>query len=457
MVLITLDALRADVLDPTLTPHLAALAGRAEWAGTAIASTSWTAPSMATLFTGLQPWSHGVLHPGRARVPDDLTTLAEAFAAAGFPTAAYRSNHWLEEGFGHAQGYGVFRRMGHGGGRAAGHLASLDGGPQFLWVHVLPPHAPYRNHAAFAARLGDDVPADLPKAVHPVELEPWYDPAVPLPAAERDRFWALYRSNVAWADHLLGELLTALDASGQRDETLLVVTADHGEEFGEHGQMAHGGNLGRRLVEVPLLVDLPRGFGGRLAVAETERPGLERLYATLVEAVGAEVPAVQGARSPAPGLWSQAARPVLSELYLGNGVNEYSLVDGDWQLLWRSRFAPAEDDYYRARLAMLGARPQPPPSEKPQVVFDRLEHAFDRARPLTGALGEPELRLVRWTAGGVEEVDDPRRRDAMARALRAAWRERNGDEVPPGRHRPEARQEMDEKAIEELRALGYVG
>ena len=65
---------------------------------------------------------------------------------------------------------------------------------------------------------------------------------------------------------MLGRLLAALKHSGQWDKTLLVVTADHGEEFKENGQIAHGGNLGRVLVEVPLVIKLPKGFARKLAI-----------------------------------------------------------------------------------------------------------------------------------------------------------------------------------------------
>jgi hypothetical protein len=91
------------------------------------------------------------------------------------------------------------------------------------------------------------------------QLEPFFDPATPLPPGLRRRILAMYRLNAAAGDERLGELLRALRASGQWDRTLIVVTSIHGEEIGEHGQVLHGGNLGRAGLEVPLVIKLPQG------------------------------------------------------------------------------------------------------------------------------------------------------------------------------------------------------
>jgi arylsulfatase A-like enzyme len=448
VVLVTFDALRVDAVTPRLMPHFSRFLEEADWGGTGVAASSWTAPSMGSLFTGLQPWRHGVLHPGRPRLVDELHTLPEAMAAAGLATAAYRSNHWLEGKFGYRQGFEEFRAFGSGG-RAAGHLASLDGSPVFLWAHILPPHAPYLRHEQYLDRL-DDPPAELPPRVRPQDLEPFYDPATPLPAETRRVFEALYRLHAAWADEQLGRLLDALRRSGQYDRSVIVVTTDHGEEFGEHGQIGHGGHLGRELVEVPLAVRLPRGFGGEIAVPEDARPGLVRLYATLVEAVGGEVPPLA-----APSLFRAGARPELVELYLGNGTNEMALVDGDLQLRWASRFAPAEREYFPARLIVLGGTPATPPAERPAAIFERLETAFRGTRALAGAGEPPALELVRWAGAfpRTEPVEEPALRDRLARALKAAWTERNGPDATSGEG---AGVELDDEDLEKLRSLGYI-
>jgi hypothetical protein len=263
----------------------------------------------------------------------------------------------------------------------------------------------------------------------------------------------MYRFNVAWADQLVGRLVAALRASGQWDRTLLVVTADHGEEFEEHGQSGHGGNLGRPLVEVPLIVKLPRDWPGPpLTLAAGARPATARLRATLVEAAGGV--AEQGT---APSLFHAAPEGVLSELYLGNGVNRVSWVEGDLQLLWESRFAPPQPDYYRARLVSLGAAPPSPPPLPLAELTRRLEEAFAAVPPLAGRPDEPPvLALWRWTAGGVEPLDDARRRRELAGRLRAAWTAANGPDRARGKARGPGRELTPEEEAE-MKALGYAG
>src|SRR6185295_8178722 len=330
------------------------------------------------------------------------------------------------------------------------HLAELQGGPDFVWIHILPPHAPYFRRDPLLDRL-DEIPPDLPRQVKPLDLEPYYDPAVDLPPEKERVFRAMYELNAAWADHVLGLLLAALRKSGQWDKTFLVVTSDHGEEFGEHGQIAHGGNLGHVLVEVPLVIKLPAGFPRKLAIEPGRRTANVRVASTLIEAAG-------GKPQPgaAPSFFQRFEKGALSELYIGNGVNRFSLVSGDLPPLWESRFAPAEPEYYRARYEGLGGHPVPPLTEPGKAIFGRLEKEFAAALPLTGKRdAPPRMTLWRWTPKGIAQVNDSGQVQRMARQLRNAWLAANGSEAPPGRS--VGRQpHLTPKEEEELRALGYV-
>lgn len=467
IVLITLDALRADIAGASgasgaaaadnatrLTPNLEALAGEATWSGRAVAPSSWTVPSMATLFTGLQPWRHGNWGGKRTVLQERLVTLPEALATAGYSGSAFRSNHWLDTAYGYAQGFELFRPF-REGKRARETLRALDGSRQFVWIHILPPHAPYVRREFLVPRLGAEAEG-LPRKLEPIDLEPYFDPARPLPEELRRQAWALYRLNAAWSDEILGHLLAALRDSGQWDRTLLAVTSDHGEEFGEMGQVLHGGNLGRQLIEVPLLVKLPSAFPRPLAIEPGQTVATARLFATLIEAAGAAAPA-----GAAPSLFQQSRAPVLSELYSSNGANLFSLVDGDRQLLWTTRFSPPDPDYYRARLAGLGGKLEPPLAEPAEAVFARLERSFGQAPPLTGgAGGRPELQVWRWQPAGTQPiavpVDDAALADDLARRLRAAWKAANGAESLPAQRESGAQPQLTEEEMAELRALGYV-
>lgn len=435
IVFITFGSLRADVVGGLggvagLTPRLDALIRQADWSGRAIAASSRGGPALASLWTGLRPWQHQVLHSASHLSPD-LLTLAEALKAASYPTAGFPGGPGYAEAQGFAQGFDAYDPNDRGRG-AAESLRRLGDGRRFVWIHIPEPGAPYvlrRRLLPRVAKLGL-LPPELPARIRPMQLEPFFDPGVPLPEGKRRRFWAMYLLNVAWADDKLGRLIDALRASGEWDRTLLVVTADQGEEFGEHGQIGHGGNLGRQLVEVPLVVKLPAGFGRPLRVPRGERVAATRLWATLVEAAGGPVPP-----AAAPSLFRPIAWPALSELYLTNGTNQLSLVEGDWQLLWDSRFAPPEPAYYQARLQALGG-PAPPPgsaarNEEPAAVFGRLQSAFAAAPPLYG-LETPRLTLEHWeTKGGSRAVADPRREAEMARRLAAAWSTFVPDELTP--------------------------
>lgn len=454
IVLITVDALRADVVGalggpPRLTPHLDRLASEATWAGRAVSPSSWTVPAMASLFTGLQPWVTQNWGGGRAVLREELVTLPEALKAQGYRTSAFRTNHWLQKEYGYAQGFDTFQYL-REGKRAVTALEKLGSGREMVWIHILPPHAPYVRREPFLERLARP-PANLPPKVRPMDLEPYYDPAVPLPPEQEKVFRAMYALNAAWADDLLGRMLEALRKSGQWDNTLLVVTSDHGEEFGERGQIAHGGNLGRQLVEVPLMVKLPSGFGRKLALEPGRAVATIRTRATLVEAAGGTPE-----KGTAPSFFQDIKAGVLSELYAGNGVNRFSYVEGDRQLLWESRFAPAEPEYYRARYEGIGGKPEPALSEPSEIIFGRLDDAFARAMPLSGQSGtQPDLTLWRWTDRGSERLEDPRETQDMARRLRQLWLAVNGQETAPGRSQGKQPQLTPEQEAE-MRALGYI-
>lgn len=433
IVFVTFDSLRADVIgEPGLTPNLDALIREADWSGRAIASSSWGLPSMASLLTGLRPWQHRVLRM-EDRIPPALITLPEALQARGYETFGFMGEPMYSKEAGFGQGFNLFTRLGKGT-EAGQKLRSAGPNRRFVWVHFSEPQAPYYRRPKFAARLGLRG-RDLPYRVLPHQLAPFFDPAVPLPPALERRFRTMYRLNVAWADHRLGKLLQELRASGQWDRTLLVVTATHGEEFGEKGQILNGGNLGRQLIEVPLVIKLPPESGRRIAAPRDQRVATVRLWATLVEAAGGEVPPAQSPslfRLPPGG----ASDAVLSELYLINGTNRFSLVQGNDQLLWETRFAPPEPEYYRARLALMNrgsarlARAQI--SERPAQIFRRLYADFLDSPPLTGRLGAPRLTLERWEERGSRPVEDPRRAAGMARTLARTWNEFLPAELTPG-------------------------
>lgn len=454
VVLITLGSLRADAVGvlggvpgADLTPNLDALAAEADWAGRAVAPSSWALPSLASLLTGLTPSLHGVTEVGRAELAPELHTLAEALADRGYRGSAYVSGLWVRGATGWGQGFAEMRAV-RGAARAEGHLQSLGEDPanrrQLLWIHLPEPEAPYVRRPELEGRLPalpEALRRRLPERVTARELERHADPATPVPPGRLRVFTAFYRSNVAWADHRLGRLLGALRASGLWDDTLLVVTSPNGEELGEYGSTGSSTSLGRVLLEVPLVVKLPRALrslpreaGDREPAGPRRAPvALIRAWSTVVEAVGGSVPPAAG-----PTLFRPAPGGVLSELHLKNGYNETSLVERDggatWQLLLRSRFADPEPEYYPARLATYGdGSGALELTESPRAIFGRLAAAYERTPPLSGRGGDAvAAELLRWPDdGGVEVVDDPVRAAGMGERLRRRWLAFQGCERTP--------------------------
>ena len=165
-----------------------------------------------------------------------------------------------------------------------------------------------------------------------------------------------------------------------------------------------------------------------------------RLWATLVVAAGGEVPP-----AAAPSLFRRSSVPAVSELYLTNGTNRFSLVEGDDQLLWESRFAPSEPEYYLARMAFRSREVRAQLREPARVVFTRLRDRFGSTPPLRG-IEPPRLALERWTDRGTRPLNDPVRTREMAARLVRAWGSFVPDELAPSQEALEWTEAGVEKA-----------
>jgi arylsulfatase A-like enzyme/cytochrome c-type biogenesis protein CcmH/NrfG len=235
VLLITIDTLRADAVGAygnhaALTPALDALASQGTLFLHAYATAPITLTSHASILTGLYPPGHGARHNGIA-MRADVPTLAERFRQRGVATAAFVSAFPLDRSFGLARGFEEYSdRMPRGtDGRLANErpgrvtvdlattwLRAHLSGRFFAWVHLFEPHAPYG------------------------------DPFDGRPARER------YADEVAEADRQVRRLLDAV--AGARSETLIVVAGDHGEAFGEHGEISHSIFVYDTTLRVPLIV-----------------------------------------------------------------------------------------------------------------------------------------------------------------------------------------------------------
>jgi arylsulfatase A-like enzyme/tetratricopeptide (TPR) repeat protein len=257
VLLVTIDTLRADHLGSygaanALTPNLDALAKRGVQFSTALSHVPLTGPSHTSILTGHTPPGHGFRNNGGYVLAPTLRTAAEDFKQAGYRTAAFVSAFPLDRRFGFNRGFDVYedhlprgndrrrtpyveRHAGATSDAALRWLAapSSDGkrGPWFMWVHYYDPHAPY------------EPPADL---------------------AERFR-GAPYDGEIASVDRELARVLKAVEQSGDLGRTVVLVTADHGESLGEHGEGAHGLFVYDATIRVPWIMAGPGIGQGRVS------------------------------------------------------------------------------------------------------------------------------------------------------------------------------------------------
>lgn len=405
IVLVSLDTLRARSTSTwgnprETTPYLTRLAADGVLFEHAYSTFSNTLGSHMSMMTGLYPASHGVIGLDRT-LPPEHRTLAESLRAAGYDTAAFTEDALLEGALGFQRGFsryaankGVFAAAGDARGtfaRALGWARTRGAQPFFLFVHTYAVHLPYEPPPAYAGLFADG--ADVP---------------VNGPEHHRLR----YEQEIRALDDEVEKLVAGLLEIVPRERLLLVITADHGEEFGEHGQMTHL-QLYDEVMHVPLLVVLPGARGGTRV---TDPVSLVDFMPTLLALAGAEAPPSDGVALD--GVLRGAAAPARSALY-GQSL-PYDLTGRQWRFVARTADA-------KCMLAEQGD------GDCFDLADDPGEHV-----PL------PPSANPRMTA---------------LHAAAAAYRERARPGIAAGAAAPfssGAADALDEATRKKLRALGYV-
>jgi arylsulfatase A-like enzyme len=311
VLLLVMDTTRGDRCSfegyarPT-TPRLDAFAKDAVVFSDAWAPADWTAPSHASLFTGLRPEHHGVMDANRMFLPDEIPTIASMFRRAGWRTGCFSNNEYVSPEYGLSQGFEtivpLFREQSraypwapdtHRRALDWAFSAAADKKPFFLFVNDMEAHLPYTPPADAAKRfvaegatdaeLADARAFEFPSSIGHILGK------VTIPPRKFALMSDLYDAEIASLDDAVGALLDSLKSHGLLDKTVVVVCADHGENIGEHGMIGHFQSLHRTVLRVPLLVRFPGKFDGGRRVADVVR--LEDVPPTLLELCGLRVPA----------------------------------------------------------------------------------------------------------------------------------------------------------------------
>ena len=330
LVLVTIDTLRADRLGcygsrDVATPWIDRLAQEGALASQAVVHVPLTRPSHVSLFSGLYPAEHGIRDNVSPSLGSEIPTLAGTLKAAGFRTAAFVSSIVVGAQSGLNRGFDTYsdrfeldgddarflntiqRRGDLPTAEAIAWLEAQREGRLFAWLHLYDPHDPYEPPEPYAARY-----AGRP-----------------------------YDGEVAWSDELVGRLDDALARLRLNADTLLVVTSDHGEGLGEHGESVHGFFVYQSTLRVPLVVRGP-GIPAASRLGVTAR-GVD-LMPTLLELLGVAAPARQSGRSLARalrGLEKPAEEPSYAEslvplLHFG-WSDLRTLSDGRWKYIQAPR------------------------------------------------------------------------------------------------------------------------
>ena len=421
--IVAIDSLRADHVGAygyprATTPRIDALSRSGVVFDQAFTQAPWTKPSVASIFTSTYISVHRVLYSkqvidGQDRsdiLNEKFLTLAEAMKAGGFATAGFGQKIHLRPEFGFSQGfdgYDMHLRRAEGINRAAiAWLSRLRPERFFMYLHYNDPHYPYkprREDATFGATTTRvQIDGRTKKAFH--------DGSLQITREDMRALEDLYDGEIHYTDRHVGALLDAIATMGYSDVTVLV-TADHGEEFLDHGDITHGQSLYGELVRVPFILagpGLPAALAGHRGRHVATPVQLIDIMPTLLEMAGLPLPpGVQGS-SVVARLSSHPAPQVFSERRSVDEVAFWGTVfDGRWKLI---------QDATKGRTLLFDTMADPGETLPLQ----------DRNPGVVAGLAE---RMKQWAAG---------------------------NHILYERIQPESTRPLDPETEERLRSLGYI-
>jgi arylsulfatase A-like enzyme len=360
VVLISIDSLRADHLGcygyPRATsPHIDALAATGMRFTTTWSSTSWTLPAHVSLLTGRTLLGHGV-REYRDTIPPSVPLLAEQLQKAGYATAGVVAAPFLSARYGFARGFDHYDESAVSSSHAdswrgetspksyagaSSWLREHRREPFFLFVHFWDVHYDYDPPPPYDTMFDPDYTGSIGRA------DFISNPKIRPGMAERDldHVRALYDGEIRYTDEHVGKLLDLVGELGLRERTIVILTADHGEEFFEHGRKGHERTLYEEVLHVPLVITWP----GRIAPGQvaTEPVSLVDVTPTILDLLRAPAPAgiegrplVSDEGQPVP-----ARRLLVAELYRQSMLNFQIAVREGSQKFMQSLKSPRVEFY----------------------------------------------------------------------------------------------------------------
>ncbi|MFO7950859.1 MAG: sulfatase [Candidatus Fermentibacteraceae bacterium] len=345
--LVVVDALRADHLGcygyhRDTSPALDSLAGAGVMWTRAQAQAPWTLPAGASILSGLSVRSHRVGQTASHLygMSPEMPTAATLLSAAGYATAGQVNGYWLGPDFGFHRGFGSFSAYPNGHGRARlavdeiiDMIGELDPDrPFFAFLHLYDPHSPYHPPSEYGGLWAEDPGGgrfhwDVDHLAGVVR-----DPE------NRQRYVNLYDGEIRWTDAQLARLFAWLRETGRAETTVVIVTADHGEEFLDHGWVEHSVTLYQEVLHVPLLAagpGMPRGVVDSTVVGQID------LLPTMLEMASAEIPRHLEGRPMLPTgsgagrvMPSSGPTPEHSPSGTVRDRNRVAVRQGDRKLIW---------------------------------------------------------------------------------------------------------------------------
>ena len=277
------------------TPVLDGLAKRGVMFRTAYVQGNESRVSHASLWTALYPVNHGMI-PEKAVLPSSLVTMAEAIPP-GIQRIGISANGYIAKKWGFGEGWDYFKNHIHEGGglKAEDMVASalkalktrMDK-PWFMFLGTIDAHVSWKAHEPWISKYDPGYKGAYKKGLMDPELDRIAAGKVHLSDRDKQHVVALYDGDISYNDQQLGVFMDALAKAGHADDTMLIVTADHGEEFWEHGRIGHGQSVHEELVHVPLLIVYPPLFPAGTVVDEPVE--MFDIMPTVVDALGGKAP-----------------------------------------------------------------------------------------------------------------------------------------------------------------------